>query len=574
MLTNYLPILKELNNYSLTKLKADSTAGLTVGIVLIPQAMAYAVIAGLPPIYGLYAGLVPLFVYPIFATSKHISVGPVALDMLILSVGLGLVVGDGVSDKVTYAILIAMLTGVFQIGMGMLNMGFIFNLFSRPVISGFTIAAPIIIIFSQLENLLKIEITNSQYIHEILIQLYMNIDQLHLPTLLISILFIVILVLLRKYAPKLPESVIVVGLVLIVASIFDLRQFGIQEIDSIPKGIPGFSFKWLGFDTFKEIMPTALTLALVQFMTVASLAKTFSRSYDYSIDPNQELIAIGSSNFIGGMFSSLPVSGSFSRSAIAEQTGTKTAFSNIFAGLWILLTLLFFTSIFTVLPMPLLGAIIVVSVARLIDVKEINFLFNTKRRDAIVALITFISVLTIGIQEGIIVGIVSSVIAILIKLGKPTVAELGLIPDTRTFRNIHRFEEAKQIPGILILRIDASFSFVNAQFFKNYILEKSITREKETQFVIIDGSTIGDLDVSAMDTLVMIIDALNEDGIELYISGLIGPVRDVIWDAKMRTIFKHDRFFDTVHDAVEEALFHIDDADSSERLQDYRSLSL
>lgn len=574
LLQKYLPVFNVLKEYSATDFKSDAVAGLTVGIVLIPQGMAYAVIAGLPPIYGLYAGLLPLLIYPFLATSRHLSVGPVALDMLILSAGLGLLAGDDLSQKITLAVLIAMMTGIFQIAMGLMNLGFIFNLFSRPVISGFTIAAPIIIIASQLGTLLNIDLESSQYIYEIAMQLFIHIQDIHWPTLLASVLFIGLLILFKKTTPRLPESVVVVVITLVVASFINLDAWGIQEVETIPQGLPSFDLHWPGFELIKELAPTALTLSLIQFMTIASLAKAFSRRYEYSVNPNQELIAIGSSNLIGGMFSSLPVSASFSRSAINEQSGGRTALTNWFAAALIFLTLLFLTPVFEILPMPLLAAIIVVSVSSLIDVKEIKFLFNTKRRDAIVALITFLSVLVIGIQEGIIIGIISSVVAILIKLGKPTVAELGIIPDTRTFKNLKRFEEASQIPGILILRIDASFSFVNAQFFKNFILEQSIDRDKHTQYVIIDGSTIGDLDVSAIDTLVMIIDTLNEHGIELYISGLIGPVRDVIWDANMSTIFKHDRFFNTVHEAVEAALKKIDDDDRGNRLKDYQEVSL
>ncbi|MAO64681.1 MAG: sodium-independent anion transporter [Balneola sp.] len=569
LLTKYLPILQTLREYDTQKLKADLVSGSTVGVVLIPQGMAYAVIAGLPPIYGLYAGLVPLFIYPLLGTSRHISIGPVAIDMLILAAGLGFLAGDDITHKVTLAIMTAFLTGIFQLLMAFFKLGFVFNLFSRPVISGFTIAAPIIIIASQLGTLLKVEVPNTQYIHEILYQVGQQLSQIHYPTLGLSIFFILFLVLMRRFYSKLPESVLLVAITILVVSFISVSQWGIEQVGSIPIGLPQFAIHSLDYDTLKQLAPNAITLALIQFMTIASLSKSFARKHGYTVNPNQELLAIGSSNVIGSFFQSLPVSSSFTRSAIAEQSGCETSVNNIFAGILILFTLLFLTPLFEILPQPLLAAIIVVSVSNLIDIKELRFLIQTKRRDAFVAFVTFAGVLGIGIQEGIIIGLVTSVLAILLKMSKPTVAELGLMPGTRDFKNKKRFSEAKAIPGVLILRVDAPFSFVNAEFFKNYILSKSINGLDAPKYVIIDGTTIGDLDVSAMDSLLMIIETLNKEGIELYISGLIGPVRDVLRKSDISTFVKSNRFFNTVHDGVKAALKKQDDQDGESRLKDY-----
>ncbi len=568
-LFKYLPILEVLRNYDLSKFKADLISGSTVGVVLIPQGMAYAVIAGLPPIYGLYAGLIPLFVYPLFGTSRHISIGPVAIDMLILAAGLGFLAGSDPTEKVTFAILIAIMTGTFQVLMGFMKLGFVFNLFSRPVISGFTIAAPVIIIASQLGTLLNIDVQNSQFIHVIIMDVWDQLGNVHLPSFGLSVFFVLFLVLMRKYYAKLPESVILVTITIIVVSFISISQWGIDQVGAIPVGLPEFALPKLDMESIKKIAPNAFTLALIQFMTVASLSKSFARKHGYTVNPNQELIAVGASNIAGSLFQSLPVSSSFTRSAIAEQAGAKTSLNNVFAGILILFTLLFLTPLFEILPEPLLGAIIVVSVSGLIDIKELKFLINTKRRDALVALITFISVLAIGIQEGIIIGLVSSVLALLLKMSKPTVAELGLMPETRDFKNKERFSEVKTIPGILILRVDAPFSFVNAEFFKNYILEKSMNGSEAPKYVIIDGTTIGDLDISAMDSLLMIIETLNKQGIELYISGLIGPVRDVIRKSDISTFVKSNRFHNTVHDGVRAALKKLDSEDGGHRLEEY-----
>ncbi|SMO36282.1 SulP family inorganic anion transporter [Gracilimonas mengyeensis] len=571
-LFKYFPILKTLKEYNLSKLKADAISGSTVGVVLIPQGMAYAVIAGLPPIYGLYAGLVPLLIYPLLGTSRHISIGPVAIDMLILAAALGFLAGNDPAEKVTLAVMIAAMTGTFQVVMGFMKLGVVFNLFSRPVISGFTIAAPIIIIASQLGTLLKIDIPNSQFIHEIAYHVFQQIGNIHWPSFGLSVFFILFLVLMRRYYSKLPESVILVAATILVVSFISVSQWGIQQVGAIPVGLPEFDLPPFDTDMIRELAPNAFTLSLIQFMTIASLSKSFARKHSYTVNPNQELVAIGASNIMGSLFQSLPVSSSFTRSAIAEQGGAETSLNNVFAAILILFTLLFLTPLFEILPEPLLGAIIVVSVSSLVDIKELRFLINTKRRDAMVAFITFVSVLTIGIQEGIIIGLVSSVIALLLKMSKPTVAELGLLPGTRDFKNRERFSEAQPIPGVLILRVDAAFSFMNAEFFKNYILEKSMTDEDAPKYVIIDGTTIGDLDVSAMDSLLMIIETLNKEGIELYISGLIGPVRDVLRKSDISTFVKSNRFFNTVHDGVRAALKKQDEQDQGSRLKEYMEI--
>lgn len=464
LLNTYFPILQLIKEYNLEKFKADAISGSTVGIVLIPQGMAYAVIAGLPPIYGLYAGLVPLFIYPFLGTSRHISIGPVAIDMLILAAALGFLAGNDPTEKITLAIMIAFMTGIFQLMMGFMKLGFVFNLFSRPVISGFTIAAPIIIIVSQVGTLLNVDVPNSQYIHEMFYYISQQLGNIHYPSLALSVFFILFLVLMRRFYSKLPESVVLVAITIIIVSFISVSKWGVDQIGAIPQGLPGFTFPEFNMEAIKRLAPNAFTLSLIQFMTIASLSKAFARKHGYTVNPNQELIAIGSSNVVGSLFQSLPVSSSFTRSAIAEQGGAKTSLNNIFAGILILFTLLFLTPLFEILPEPLLGAIIVVSVSSLIDIRELKFLIRTKRRDALVAMITLISVLAIGIQEGIIIGLVSSVLALLLKMSKPTVAELGLIPGTRDFKNRERFSEVKQIPGVLILRVDAPFSFVNAEF--------------------------------------------------------------------------------------------------------------
>lgn len=562
-----------ISEYDGNQLTGDIKAGLTTGMMLIPQGMAYAVIAGMPPIYGLYAGVIPLLMYPLFGTSKQLSVGPVAVDMLIVAAGVSLISNPVNSDFIGLVILLTMMTGVLQLLMGSFRLGALFNFFSRPVIAGFTMAAPIIIAFTQLNNLLGIRLPDTQFVLLIADEVIRQLDQVDIQTFIWGASAIAVLWFLNHTLPKLPASVIVLTVGILIAWLVDLEEQSVEIVGTIPEGLPPISIPQLNFENLRRLLPTALTLALVQFMSVASLGKAFAKRNNYLVDSNHELVAIGASNFMGSLFSSLPVSGSFSRSAAAEQAGAKSPMSNVITSALVVLTLLFLTPLFYYLPMPILAAIIIVSVFGLIDIKEIKFLYNTKKSEGVIATFTFFCTLLIGIQEGILLGVGASMLTMLFKYSKPAVAELGVIPGTRLFKNLDRNPKAKRIDGVLILRVDASFSFINAEFFRDFILEKSEQQDKNTHFVIIDGSSINMLDTTATDSLKSIIKTLRGWDMELYMSGLKGPVRDVIEKSGLKEFLGPDHYCEDPHEAVERVLEKMDSRDGGNRSRKYYEIS-
>lgn len=562
-----------LPDYDSQKFKGDLTAGLTTGVMFIPQGMAYAVIAGVPPIYGLYAGVIPLLIYPLLGTSKNLSVGPVAVDMLIVAAGVGLLAEPNSERYITLTILLTMMAGGMQLLMGSMQLGAIFNFFSRPVIAGFTLAAPIIIAFTQLHNLLGIELPNTQYIIVIIEEVIFHIDDIHIQTLLWGSAAMVLLATMKYLKPMLPASVIILSISIFLAWFTKAQAEGIDLVGEIPQGLPPISLPEINFNNMRELLPTALTLALVQFMSVASLGRTFAKRHDYVIDSNHELVAIGASNFLGSLFQSIPISGSFSRSAASEQANVQTPLANVITSSVIIATLLLLTPIFYFLPMPILAAIIIISALNLIDISEFKSLFATKRSEGLIAVFTAACTLLIGIQEGILLGVVVSMLNILYHYSRPNVAELGIIPGTRLFQNLARNPEAKTIDGILILRVDASFSFVNAEFFRDFILEKSRERNESTRFVIIDGSSINTLDTTATDLLRSMTTTLRNWDIELYITGLKGPVRDVIDKSGLREFLGKDHYYREPHEAVTEILKIMDEQDQKSRLEDYKEVT-
>lgn len=564
-----LTIVQWVSTSTTATLQRDATAGLTVGAMLIPQGMAYAVIAGMPPIYGLYAGLVPLLTYPLFGSSKQLAIGPVAIDMLIVGAGVSALAQSGTERYVALAILLTAMVGLVQMTMGLLKLGFVASLLSRPVIAGLTSAASLIIALSQLGNLLGIDLGRSQYVHVLLWDALQHAGETHLLTFGIGLGCIGLLLGLSKWIPRVPGPLVVVIGGTAASWLFGFAQQDVAVIGSIPTGLPSLEVWSASFGDLNALLPAAVTVALVQFMKDVSLGRIFAKRHGYTIDPNQELMGVGAGNFVGSLFQSIPASGSFSRSAVNDQAGAATPLANAFAALVIALTLLFLTPLFYYLPMPALAAIIFVSGLGLIDLRELRKLFRARRRDGYIALFTAACTLLIGIQEGILLGIGASLTAVLFRMSRPNVAELGHVPGTRRFRDRSRFEQAARLKDIMVLRVDASFSFTNAEYLQTFILQKSEHEDRPVKAVVVDGSSINGLDATATDALFTVAERLEETGIELHLAGLIGPVRETVRRSGLHALLGEERFHLTPHEAVVTILDRLDAQEDTHRLEEY-----
>ncbi|MFB6241109.1 MAG: SulP family inorganic anion transporter, partial [Gemmatimonadota bacterium] len=363
-------------------------------------------------------------------------------------------------------------------------------------------------------------------------------------------------------------AVLVVGTVL--AWGLGLEEAGVAVVGEIPAGLPGPRPLPVEWSSISELIPTALTLALVQFMAVVSLGRVFATRHRYTVDPNKELVAIGASNVLGSVFQSLPASGSFSRSSVNEQAGARTAMSNVFAAALIGLTLLFFTDLFYYVPMPVLAAIIIVAGLGLVDTEEIRYLFTAKPSDGYVALITFAVTLAVGIQEGILVGIGAATIGFLYRISRPHVAELGHLPATRSFKNVERFSEAEPVEGLLVLRVEAGFSFFNAKFLRDFILEKSQEEGRHLRAVVVDGMSINYLDTTAVESLEEVVRTLDDWDIDIHFAGLTGPVRDIVDASGLGDWLGAEHFHIDPYHAVLHILEQWDEEEGTERADAYR----
>ncbi|MBN4056169.1 sulfate permease [Rhodothermus sp. AH-315-K08] len=548
-----LPIAKWLPAYGLSEAKGDLISGLTVGVMLVPQGMAYAMLAGVPPVYGLYASLVPLVLYTILGTSKHLAVGIMAIDCLIVAAVVGTIATPGTPEFLELVILLAGLTGLIQLTLSLMRFGFIVALLSRPVIAGFASAAALTIGLSQVPGLLGSAYAGSPGAVNMALNAGALIAGLQPESFLIGLGSILLLLLIKRRYPSIPGSLMVVILGTLAVWGFQLDLSGVSIVGDIPSGLPSFALPAATSARIITLLPTALALALIQFTTVVSLGKVFAARHRYQIDANKELWALGAINFLGSLFQSLPVSGSFSRSAVAESSGAASPASNLVAASLVGIILLFLTPAFYYLPIPAFAAIIMVAAFGMVDIKEIRLLLKTKKVDGWIALVTFAATLFIGIQEGILVGIGASITAIMFRITRPNVVELGHLPGSRLYRELARTPEARRIPGLFILRFDASYNFANADFIRDEILRRA-EDEHKIDAVLVDATSINDLDMTAVEVLTRLFETLSTRDIRLIFYGVKGRVGDVLDAAGLTALMSGDSTFMSAHRAVMDVL--------------------
>jgi SulP family sulfate permease len=564
----FFPILEWLPKYNKTQFKGDLSAGLTVGVMLIPQGMAYAMLAGLPPIYGLYASILPLLIYPIFGTTRQLGIGPVALDSLLVAAGIGAIATVGSGEYIMFAILLAFITGVLLLIMGIFRLGFLVNFLSRPVISGFTSAAAVIIAISQLKHLLGINIDRSKFAHQTLFDIFKNIGDTNFFTLLIGVVAIIILRLIKKYRKSFPSQLVVVILGILIVWAFNLQSKAVKIIGEIPEGLPSFQVPNITIENIQTLLPIAITIALIAFMETISVGKALqAKEKTYEIRPNQELIALGFSNIIGSFFQSFNVTGGFSRSAVNEQAGAKTGISAIISAALIVLTLLFLTPLFYYLPNAVLAAIIIVAVLGLVNIRMVKYLWLTDKSDFWMLVITFGGTLFLGMEYGVLVGIVMSLLVLLMKTTRPHYAVLGKIPNEPLYRNIRRFPNLEVCEDTLVIRFDAGLYFANVGYFKQIIKENIAVKGKSLKAFFLDADSINNIDSSAIHALEEVVDDCRKQGIEFYMIAVKGPVRDALSKSKLTEKIGENNFFLQVHHAMKTYRKEKQDSFSSYTLQ-------
>jgi SulP family sulfate permease len=542
-------------SYDKALFRGDLNAGITVGIMLIPQGMAYAVLAGLPPIYGLYASIIPLAIYAILGSSRELAVGPVAMVSLLVFAGVSEFAEVGSARYIQLAIFAAFGVGLIQFMMGILRMGFLVNFLSHPVLSGFTSAAAIIIGASQIKSLLGLQLPKTANVIELLGYALTNIAEMHLLTALIGVFSVGLIVILKRWKKTFPSALFVVVAGILVVWGFGLSAKGVAIVGLIPGGLPSFIVPSVEASDMMRLAPMILVIALVSFMESIAVAKAIANRKGYNIDANKELVALGAANVGGSVFQSFPTTGGFSRTAVNDQSGANTGLASLISALIVAITVLFLTPLFYYLPVAVLAAIIIVAVSTLFDAKTIRSLWQTDKRDFFVLMVTFWATLLIGIEQGIVIGMVISVISIIYYSTRPHSAELGRLGETDNFRNVQRYPDAKVRPDVLVFRFDSPLYFTSASSFQELLMQAISQKGSILKHVVLDASSINYIDSSGIHTLKSIAKELGNRGIALHFASTIGPVRDAFKSSGLTNLFGFDRF----HFDVGEALYAIDE---------------
>lgn len=524
--------------------------------MLIPQGMGYAMVAGLPPEFGLYACIFPPILYALLGTSNKISIGPVALDSILILTGLSVLAEPETPPYQELAIALTLLVGLLQFVFGLLRFGFITNFLSYPVIVGYTSAAALIIIGSQLQSLVgtRVEAGN---VFELLYQLLLSLSEWNWVTVTIGVVSLLFIRTSNKFTPRLPSALVaLVALVagMLLCGVLQLEQFGIDTINSIPQGMPELVLPRLGLEQLGGLLPVAFTIALMGYVGTISICKAQEKPCDkISAQPNQELIAIGLANTLGALFRSFPVSASFSRSAAFRAAGAKTQVSAVVSSVVLAITLLYLTPVFTDYPLPkaILSAIIIMSVTSLFKYGEMKTLARQNRREFIILLLTFVITLILGVQQGLLVGVAVSIVMVIYNSANPHMTELGLIAEENLYRNISRFDNALVREDLLIFRFDAPLYFANKDYFTEHLYDWMKRRPPDTlKAVIFDGEAVNSIDSTSIRMLEQVIENLEGQGIQFCLTSLIGPVRDALKASNFRAYLEKKYVFSTIHDAV------------------------
>ncbi|KAK4425206.1 Sulfate transporter 4.1, chloroplastic [Sesamum alatum] len=568
----FLPCYRWIRTYKWREyLQPDLMSGITVGVMLVPQSMSYAKLAGLHPIYGLYSGFVPIFVYAVFGSSRQLAIGPVALTSLLVSNVLGSIVDSSEPLYTELAILLALMVGVFECIMGLLRLGWLIRFISHSVISGFTTASAIVIALSQAKYFLGYEIERSSKIIPLAKSIILGADKfLWQPFVMGSIILAIILAMkhlgksrksLRFLRASGPLTAVVLGTTF--AKVY--HPSSISLVGEIPQGLPRFSVP-KEFGHVQSLIPTTVLITGVAILESVGIAKALAAKNGYELDSNQELFGLGVANIVGSFFSVYPTTGSFSRSAVNHESGAKTGLSGVVMGIIMGCALQFLTPLFEYIPQCALAAIVISAVIGLVDYDEATFLWRVDKRDFLLWTITCTVTLLLGIEIGVLVGVGVSLAFVIHESANPHIAILGRLPGTTVYRNIQQYPEAYTYNGIVIVRIDAPIYFANISYIKDRLREYEIESDGSTRrgpevtrvhFVIIEMAPTTYIDSSAVQAFKDLHQEYKSRNIQIAISN---PNRDVLLTltrSGVVDLIGREWYFVRVHDAVQVCLQHV-----------------
>lgn len=579
-LARYLPILEWGRGYGGVTLTNDLVAAAIVTIMLIPQSLAYAMLAGLPPEIGLYASILPIIAYALFGTSRALAVGPVAVISLMTLTAASAVAPPGSPDFIAAALILALLSGLILIVMGVLRLGFLANLLSHPVVSGFITASGIIIATSQLKSVLGIK-ASGEAMPELITTLIENAKDTNPYTLAIGVIATGFLFWVRKgLKPMLMRfglaarpadliakagPIVAVALSILAVIAFDLEAKGVKVVGSIPQSLPPFTVPLFDAELWQQLAIPALLLSIIGFVESVSVAQTLAAKKRQRIVPDQELIGLGAANVAAAFSGGYPVTGGFARSVVNFDAGAETPAAGAFTAIGILLAALFLTPLLASLPIATLAGTIIVAVLSLVDFKTPRAIWRYSKPDFAAMAATIAVTLLIGVEPGVIAGVGLSLALFLWRASRPHAAIVGRVPETEHFRNIKRHKVFTD-PRILTIRVDESLTYLNARWLEEFILEQ-VAEQSALRHLILMCSAINAVDASALESIEAINHRLSDSGVKLHLSEVKGPVMDALEKSHLL----HDltgKVWLSQNEAFQSLIRQLDDEDNAPTVPD------
>ena len=554
-LSKFLPIFDWGRTYNQLTFTNDLVAAVIVTVMLIPQSLAYALLAGLPPEMGLYASILPIVLYAIFGTSRVLAVGPVAVVSLLTAAAVGKIAIPGTPEYIAAAITLAFMSGIILLGLGLFRLGFLANFLSHPVITGFVTASGIIIAASQMKHIFGVS-ADGHNILEIATSLRESIIELNWITLLIGSLTTVFLLWVRKgFLPLLLKlglnqrasdifakagPIIAIVATTLIAWSFSLTERGVKVVGEVPQGLPPISLPSFSMDIWTSLIGSAILMSLIGFIESISIARTLAATKRQRIDPDQELIGLGAANVGAALTSGFPVTGGFSRSVVNYDAGAETPAAGAFTAIGLGVASIFLTTLIFYLPKATLAATIIVAVLALVDFSILKKTWIYSKADFAAVAATMSVTLIMGVELGVIAGVLISILSHIYKSSRPHIAIVGQVPGTEHYRNVLRHDVLVN-PQVLTIRVDESLYFANTRFLEDRIYSE-VAKQSELKHVILMCSAVNAIDMSALESLEIINERLKLGGIKFHLSEVKGPVMDKLEGTSLLTHLSGDIF--------------------------------
>ena len=548
-LLHYTPGLAYLSTYRREWFRSDLVAGAVVFAVLIPSNLAYGELAGFPPVVGLYAGFVAMLAYALFSSSRQIIIGPESTTAILLATT---VAPLAMGDSARYAALagaLALIIGLICLLAGRFRLGFVSDFFSKPILTGYITGTSIVVIISQLGKMFGISLSSVE-ISDKFFELISKLDETHMLTLAFGVITLIVLFCIRIFAPRLPGPLIVVVGAIIVSTVFHLEEYGISVVGDIASGLPEMHVPLISFSDFKVLIPAAIAISVIMFTDGTLTGRVFAKKNHYKLDSNKELLAFGAANICTGFFQGFPVGASQTKTAVNDSAGGKTQLSSIIAAGLVILFLIFFTSVLSNLPLVALGAIVIVAGYSLIDIGEFKSIYQARRSEFVLAILTLVGVLVFGLIEGVALAVGFSLLEFIRRIYRPHSSILGIHEGKDGFHGVTSDGEKFFFPGLVVYKFDAPLFFANASYFSSDLSSVLTASEEPVRYLLLDAEAITDLDSSAADMLMELVEELHEKKIVVGITGAGCMLIEMMHKTGIEEIVGLENIFPTIRSGI------------------------